>query len=276
VHKLLVLTSGPNAGAAGYVAADVGAKTAIIPKLLEFVGFTAVEPTPGDTFSVYQQTVMSGGVRFTSPGGVFMQDIEMTNVAGFDLYVYGGQSMCLWCAMSGILAAISDWGDFYSCLLASDSMLVNGGGLVGSILCVLATTSGTSVERGARLEVGWESIVDGGGGGGVIVKAGGRCDIQEPTAFLNFGPAGKPLVVGPGGVATITDTCWGETGNSPAHWLWVDCAGNVVFSAAAYLAVEGSPVTDVAVGTRMVTNAVAGAGVVDATVNASCVEGLGY
>ena len=278
VHKLLELTSGAHSGATGYVSSDLGGKKAIIPYLLNPGTLLPVEPALHDTFTVWQQTVVSGGITMAAPGTAYLYDIQTACVLGYDVQVLLGQLVITSCINAGGQVIIDDVYDMWGSMVAASSATVRSGGTMSSLVSALATHYGVYVQEGAMFEATSKTLVDGLIGGGLEVFAGALASIRAETAFVQFSvvASGKPLKVQAGGTAKLSAICFGLEGNAPTHWLEINSCGQVVFDNAAYLAVAGSSVTDVAVGTKMLTNAVAGAGAVDATNNAACVQDLGY
>ena len=275
---MLELTSGAHSGATGYVSSDLGGKKAIIPYLLNPGTLLPVEPALHDTFTVWQQTVVSGGITMAAPGTAYLYDIQTACVLGYDVQVLLGQLVITSCINAGGQVIIDDVYDMWGSMVAASSATVRSGGTMSSLVSALATHYGVYVQEGAMFEATSKTLVDGLIGGGLEVFAGALASIRAETAFVQFSvvASGKPLKVQAGGTAKLSAICFGLEGNAPTHWLEINSCGQVVFDNAAYLAVAGSSVTDVAVGTKMLTNAVAGAGAVDATNNAACVQDLGY
>jgi hypothetical protein len=79
VNRMLVLTSGANAGAVGWIAKDEGAKTARYSPLFNIAGFTTVDPALGDTFDVVRLTAVDGTLRVNSEATVFFFDFDFAN-----------------------------------------------------------------------------------------------------------------------------------------------------------------------------------------------------
>jgi hypothetical protein len=81
VDKMYVLTSGPNVGAAGWIAKDVGAKTARITLAFNEGAGTYVEPAVGETFDVVDLGLVEGELRGIEGGNVrvAVRDLRFSN-----------------------------------------------------------------------------------------------------------------------------------------------------------------------------------------------------
>ena len=280
VNKLIEVTSGPNAGSAGYLGSDLSAKTSLIQKLLDFNLFTLIEPSVGDTFDVWDQTQVSGFVMVNCTGTVFFQDVHLNSV-NWDLYTEGGQIVLLWCSSTGTVAGIraKSWTDFYASYIGPVSVDVVDGGWATAIFGTLLSAGRIRIRNGARFDIDDETLVDGKGvGGGFIVDQSGYLLVTYPLGFVRFPAGSKPITIKASGAVAVNNQCWGSLNNAPIHWLWIDSCGMLTckVSSPAYLHVQGATVSDVVVGSFAVSNATAYAGVNDTTRGAVCVQDMGY
>lgn len=248
VHKQMILTSGAQIGATGYVSRDLGAKVAGMPLLLDAVGFSMVEPAVGNTFDVFQQTTIKGHLYIDIGNGfLYINNIEFDNSDAMfadDLTLQTGFAFLRRCALVGTntnrVSVESGQLDLFGGLVANNGITIRDGLLYLDGPLVSAGTFYWG--RSARVRISLESLFDGSG----RLDGNGDFHVSADTAFINCG-AVIPFIGNPGALIQASAVLWGTTGNTPTYAFSL---GNMATIAAdvANLKIMGGTVNDILLG----------------------------
>jgi hypothetical protein len=166
VGRMVVATSGPNAGSVCWVLADEGADTAFMSNLFDVAAFSGGDWTAGDDFDVVDLTVVSGLVTvktgdFVDSGFVALVDLDLqggvqgngsvialescrinagVTTAHFFAGCYVSASACLW---------LRTWQIWHAC---SDAVLWGCAAInprIGAEVCQISMIGGFSGQRAA-------------------------------------------------------------------------------------------------------------------------------
>lgn len=80
VDKLFVMTSGACNAYVGSIVKDLGAKRANYQQLIDIPTYTSGDPALGDTFDVYDLTVLTGALYSAPQVRIFVQDVQFSPV----------------------------------------------------------------------------------------------------------------------------------------------------------------------------------------------------
>jgi hypothetical protein len=260
VDKLCVLTSGPNAGAAGWIAKDMGANTARATKFFNQGANTYVEPAVGETFEVVDLGLVVGALFGIEGGNVrcSLQDLRIAPSTGTAAQLHGGRWQLTWCDVEGSnmdLAARtqrSSLGDgtniIATRLRASTFILINRGTV--NLQAVYAA-SGFHMRAEAVLTVAQDSIVQytgAGGGYGFNTIGAARINVVQPLGIFDYPTATHRAVrMLNSGVATIDDYLFGY-GNAFDYALEMGPGSVMAYASGFKPLVAGAVVRDALIG----------------------------
>jgi hypothetical protein len=263
VDKLYVLTSGPNAGAAGWVVLDVGGKTARISKAYNEGAGTYVEPAVGETFDVVSLGLVEGALRGIEGGNVrvTVRDLRFSNPGATVFETKGG-----------------DWA-FYTSDLEGGVVNMSGASEESSFATAVITyatrVQGTSFILNERSTWNWNATYLASGltmraSGAIIVNAdsivqyksvgvnyGIRCNFHSRVNLRNIASVGvfdfnagagqRALLVSTGSHAALSGYLWGY-GNVFDYALEADPHSAIVYGSAVQPVVAGATIRDTLIG----------------------------
>jgi hypothetical protein len=256
VGKMIVLTSGANAGAVGWVAVDLGAKTCRYSPFWSLATFTPVDPALGDTFEVLDLTEITGSLIVRAKNATVVAfDLRFAPLPGFvdAITSQGGDTFCYFCDAEGPL------------VFAEENRQLS---FVG---CRVSTTGTTRAARGALLFyesclIETETIATGNGEITIFADSLAQATATKPDvsfeveenglftvrvnafcATFDDVSGGFGLAVTNGGKAVIDGTFWGRS-NSPSYAIRVDASSLLTYNPAQPLAYSLGTVNDVLVG----------------------------
>jgi hypothetical protein len=270
VRRLLVMTSGPNAGAAAYVAFDRGAKTAEMAQLYsDSIGWGGFEPAVGETFDVYSVTELTGAVSITTG----IARLWLTELRLHPLMVQPDNEDIEIVASS-----------VYFGLVHLDTPHFESHGAIVDFFGCLLSGAGVQDLYSGRYRLGWTSLVDDC----LAVHSGAEILVDENSIVrdgeLSAGPGGGTITLDPtggelavfgctaapalraltGGVLDVGAAIFG-TGNTFDHIMTVQSGGTVKWSSIAPPTATGSTVSNMSVGGTQLTWAAGFAGYVNLT-----------
>lgn len=204
VDKLCVLTSGPNAGAAGWIVnKDLGTTARATKFYSAATGY--VEPAVGETFDVVDLGLVNGSLSGIDGGNTRcrVQDLRVVNTAKSVFEAHGGYWNLLYCDIDGgvmNLAARSQRSSFgegtgiqASRLRATSFILVNRGTVT---ISAVYAASGFHMRAEGAVICNQSSVVQytGVGAYGFNVRGASRLTNSEPIGVFDYPNAGNRAV----------------------------------------------------------------------------------
>lgn len=259
VDKMYVLTSGPNAGACGWIAADVGAKAARITKAYNEGAGTFVEPGVGETFDVVDLGLVEGALRGIEGGNVRVvaRDLRFLNPGSLAMQTKGGYWRLIFCDMDGgsiNLSGSSQESSFASATTAFATrlkatafiLLERATGVLYSVLLTTGITMRTHGTLSIRLA---STIFQYASGPGFIRANGGsRMSVSAPLGVFGLTAAGnRALYVSWNGIAVLREFVFGY-GNTFDYAFEVGSASNIIYQSAFLPVVTAGAIADTLIG----------------------------
>ena len=254
LDQLIVLTSGPNIGAAGWVAKELAPavpKGARYSPLFRCPTFSVHDPAVDETYDVVSLTTLTGRFIVRSPhfdtSGLVDLDMRPSAFPVVDLAGGPFGVFLEYCNIEGS-QGIRDDGmqcDLLGCRIESTGgsrTFVTSGGIIIPSGCLHAARF--QAEEAGSLLILLNSIAQSQGGGAVDLIAGptGVVEIASGAFFGVFdASSGTGLQTQPLGGANVQGTLWGD-GNSFPFGVVAGAASSIVFDSAKPLDVQ-TPVT---------------------------------
>jgi len=236
VDKLLVLTSGPSAGAAGWVAKDLGAKTARYSPLIDANTYATYDLAIADTFDVVDLTTVNGDFVVVGACQVIPIDLSFRSPLGSDVFKARGPSQVfpIYCdiEMPFIGVEQSSYVDFIGCRLkgtVNQFIFVVESGTCYLDACLMK--SYLRCQRAGVAVCTVKTLAQGDVGGpwvGISMLSNGYLAIQEWYAIYDE-PTTGPALRNDGGMAGLYDYLWGNGGAS-SFGVLVFGASSVVYT----------------------------------------------
>jgi hypothetical protein len=263
VDKLYVLTSGPNAGAAGWVVLDVGAKTARITKAYNEGAGTFVEPGVGETFDVVDQGLVEGELRGIEGGNVNVRvrDLRFLDPGLTVFSTKGGTWIFFFSDLEGgvvNMSGASEQSSFfgavstYATRLQATSFILNERSTWNWYATYLA--SGVTMRSSGVVLVGADSIMQYKGVGanyGVRCNGQSRFNLRAAATFGVFdfttNPGQRALRMTTGGTCNLQNYLWGY-GNTFDYAIQVDPHSAVEYTAGFKPVVVAGALNDTLIG----------------------------
>lgn len=254
VGKKMILTSGANAGAVGYIAKETVAKTAVFSPLWDNGNFTTAEPLVGDTYDVVETTEVTGAFVKSGSGYAVLQDLRFNSENVIDVHIRAGTCEMRFCELigrgsGGYVVEQGGFGSALGCRIASDGFESD---VSGTMSCFGAFFDGFGVTcHNGTIAIAYPTLILNAGGDNAIkiddagfmrLEAGGWLAIADTTS------GGAIVALEETGRATLSDFVFG-TGNTCAWFFQVTggCCISTVF--AAYLNLGGvAGTSDVVIG----------------------------
>lgn len=263
VDKLYVLTSGPNAGAAGWIASDVGAKTARITKAFNEGAGIYVEPGVGETFDVVDLGLVEGELRGIEGGNVrvVVRDLKFLN-AGQSAFATNGGTWAFYTSdLEGGTINMSGASEQSSFLLAvsthatrfqATNFILNERSTWNWYAAYLA--SGVTMHQGGGIIVDVDSIVQYKGVGdnyGIRCSNHSSVDVRPDASLgvfdFNTNPGQRALRTGTGSHVLLQGYLWGY-GNTFDYALQADPGSTIEYSPGFKPVVAAAAIRDTIVG----------------------------
>jgi hypothetical protein len=262
VDKLCVLTSGPNAGAAGWIVRDMGAKTARITKFYDDTAGTYVEPAVGETFDVVDLGLVEGALLGINGGNVRCQvrDLRFVNPGALVLSLEGGNWGFFFCDLEGgsiNLSGSSQQSSFVAAVgvvstrLQATNFILNERATANLYNAYLASgitmrTHGTITVSGDTVYqykgIGAPFAMRANGGSRFSIRSGGTFGVFDMTVVGQ-----RALLASINGVAMLFGYIWGY-GNTFDYALEARASGAIVYDAAFTPVVATGAVRDCLIG----------------------------
>ncbi len=259
VDKMYVLTSGPNAGACGWIAADVGAKTARITKAYNEAGGTFVEPGVGETFDVVDLGLVEGGLSGIEGGNVRVvaRDLRFSNPGALAMKTEGGYWRLIFCDIDGgsiNLSGSSQQSSFAGATSAfatrlkatSFILLERATGVLYSVLLASGITMRSHGTLNIRLS---STIFQYASGPGFIRAIGGsRMIVSAPLGVFGLTAAGnRAISVIWNGIAILREYVFGS-GNTFDYAFDVGSGSSIIYQSGFTPVVTAGAIADTLIG----------------------------
>lgn len=241
VDRMIVLTSGANAGAFAWIASDLtsgGNATARHSPFMTGAFGSVIDPAVGDDYDIVTLTQITGNVT-VGPSPALAQFEDLSLSAGKNVQVFSLFALFIGCDIDG------------------DDMSFEGGQLHTVALSRVRAAAALDCIAGARLSlrgaliettprarlggkisvqdpsIGQSPVADGGPDRnvGIVVREGGQLEIQTGADYGVFDMANASfaaLRVEPSGFAELAGTLWG-TGNSIDEGVIIETAGRAIY-----------------------------------------------
>jgi hypothetical protein len=236
VDKLIVLTSGASAGSAGFVAKDMGAKTARYSPLIDANTYLTYDFVPGDTFDVVSLTTINGTIEVVGSCHVIPVDLSARSLTGTDTFLArsGGRIFPFFCDIEMPFIEASDAGfiDFTGCRLkttVNQFVFIVESGTCYLDACLMKVQLRN--QRAGMSICTTKTLAQGDVGGvwvGINCLSNGYFANQEWFAVFDEPTTGAALR-NDGGMAGLYDYLWGNGGASN-FGIQVFGAGSVVYT----------------------------------------------
>lgn len=243
VDRLYVLTSGANAGAAGWIAKDVGGKAARITKAYNEGAGTYVEPAIGDSFDVVDLGLVNGTLRGIEGGNVRVKirDLRFDQSGGAAFETEGGNWQASYCDIEGQTINLSGSSQqssraaaavFYACRLQSTSFTLLERATVNLNASLLA--SGVTSRTHGTLAINQDSVFQYEGVGSRFIRAGGgsRFIINSNASLGVFdlpNPGDRAVNTVWNGVAVLRGFLYGY-GNTFDYAIEAGSGSNIIYA----------------------------------------------
>ena len=221
VDKLIVLTSGAGAGAAGWVAKDLGAKTARYSPLIDANTYLTYDFAIGDTFDVVDLTKVYGNFEVVGSCQVIPIDLALNATLGTEVYLARGNAQVfpIYCDIDLPFVDIEKAGfsDFIGCRLkgtANRFIFTVDSGICYLDACLMK--SSLRVMGGGVAECTTRTLAQGDVGGqwvGITTHSNGYVALQDWYAIYDEPTTGAALR-NDGGMVGLYDYLWGNGGAS--------------------------------------------------------------
>jgi hypothetical protein len=259
VDKMYVLTSGPNAGACGWIAADVGAKTARITKAYNEGAGTFVEPGVGETFDIVDQGLVEGGLSGIEGGNVRVvaRDLRFLNPGALAMKTEGGFWRLIFCDIDGGSINLSGSSQQSSNGAATAAfatrmkatafiLLERATGILYSVLLASGITMRTHGTLNIRLS---SSILQYASGPGFIrVNGGSRMIVSAPFGVFGLAAAGnRAIFVTWNGIAILREYVFGF-GNTFDYAFEVGSGSSIIYDVSFLPVVTAGAIADTLIG----------------------------
>jgi hypothetical protein len=235
-NRLIVLTSGPNAGAAGWVASDLGGgDTCRFSAFFEIGAFDTIDPAIAETYDVVTLSTATGIMRLENGGAVVLQDLHLVEL-GFlgALQVASGSGQIRYAHIEDVFGSVMGagvprfWSIVGSLLDASDFEFRAGETFLNAALI----TKRLLIQQGGRVVLPDDTMAQATAS--AEVADGGILHVLAAGALAVFdmpGASDNCLNVQCGGEAQVQGRGWG-TGNNgaTATGLRVDSGAMVYYA----------------------------------------------
>jgi hypothetical protein len=259
VDKMYVLTSGPNVGACGWIAADVGAKAARITKAYNEGAGTFVEPAVGETFDVVDLGLVEGALRGIEGGNVRVvaRDLRFLNPGALAMQTEGGFWKLVFCDIDGGSVNLSGSSQqssnagatsaFATRLKATNFILLERATCV--LYSALLASGITMRTHGTLILRLSSSILQYASGPGFIRANGGsRMIVSSPLGVFGLAAAGnRAIYVTWNGIAILREFVFGY-GNTFDYAFEVGSGSSIIYDAAFTPVVTAGAIADTRIG----------------------------
>jgi hypothetical protein len=259
VDKMYVLTSGPNAGACGWVVKDVGAKAARVTAAYNEGAGTYVEPAVGETFDVVDLGLVEGKLNGVEGGNVrvVVRDLRFIS-SGSVVKTEGGNWQFFYCDVDGQdinlsgssqqSSSTSATAVYASRMLASQGMQIERATvtLYATMLAsgLVMRSHGTLVLMGASTVFQYKGV----GLGSIQANGGSRITVDVPLAVFDLVNASdRALLVTLNGIAALRDFVYGY-GNTFNYAFEVGSGSSIIYQSGFAPVVTAAAVTDALIG----------------------------
>lgn len=221
VDKLIVLTSGPSAGSAGWVARDLGAKTARYSPLIDANTYLTYDFAIGDTFDVVDLTKVNGDFEVVGSCQVIPIDLALGGGLGTEVFSARGiaQVFPIYCDIEKAFVDVERGGftDFIGCRLkgtVNPFIFIVDSGMCYLDACLMK--SQLRCMRAGAAACTTKTLAQGDVGGvwvGISMLSNGYIALQEWYAVYDE-PTTNPALRNDGGMVGLYDYLWGNGGAS--------------------------------------------------------------
>jgi hypothetical protein len=225
VGKLVILTSGTNAGAWAWVDADLGSKAARLSPFWDPNFFSWITPTIGDAYEIVDIVTLSGfiGTFGRGDGVVNVKQLHFTGL----VYHYGGQTTFAACRFDNTANFFSTlYLDLFGCDFAADVTFQskNDQGYVD------ACRFGARLRMfGGTIQLSTHCLFSGASA--IIDHKGGVLIVEDDVAMVGFTSVPIRLVnfYGPA-YLNLLGRIYGAAGSNPAWVVQTDAPATVALS----------------------------------------------
>lgn len=207
VGKQVELTSGINSGAKGWIAKDLGSKTARFSSFTDENGVNNVDPNTGNNFTIYSLPVITGNfyINHGSGNGITLKDLEfIQNESGAEsITVFGNTVNLDNCLINSFTVSLSSkYTNLYNCRIVTDILYLNKVVNTYNGLCegtIFVYRSGSLIHNLNFLFQGTSAKL---ASYGLIYQ-------NSDTSWISFLEANNPITINAEGIFNILGKAWG-------------------------------------------------------------------
>lgn len=218
VGKLIVLTSGANAGAWGWVAKDLGTKKCRFSPFWSDDSFYVIDPAINDSYAIYDLTNVTNAITARCDGTVWFKDLSFTNVN-----LDSGSFQASSCSFTSLVIVTDQFCDFMGCSSSGD-ILSNG----FNAACLL-----DAFFVGTRIHVVSGNFILFSPGliqGIIAIEGGGQLDVYDNWALFDFTSIPISVFMGRNSGAYLNGIIYGSTASSYTHVIQIDGSCGIIAS----------------------------------------------
>jgi hypothetical protein len=283
VQKMIVLTSGPNAGAVAWIQKDLGGKTARYSPFI--FNFSRIEPAIGETYEIVTVTKLTGGPLWLNQTGLLtISDVDIDgDLASFQPGLLAQSNAFLQnCRIGGYGSRVRNGADvtIASCFFDTNPASFSAAHGTAFLFACFVRSQIQATQQG-KITIGGDSTAQWDGQPNQIdlqVSASGFAEIQPTATWAVFDSPfsnGGAAFVRASGSLLIRGKVAG-LGLSNGHGLWVDSGASAYWpqpdAAALHMDFSGAGIVETKIGGTVQTVAALGvAGFINPANNAKAV-----